>query len=232
MKLGIMQPYFFPWLGYFQLVDAVDRFVVYDDVGYRKGGWINRNRILVGGREHLFSLPLHGASPNRKIHEVQLRDMPWWRNRFLKTLQQQYRKAPHFAATFELVEKVLACETDQLSELLVHALTTVCAELRIETEFVPTSRCYENDELRGQERVLDICRREGADVYINAIGGRELYRREDFQAQGVELRFIQTRPIEYPQAGDDFVPMLSILDVLMFNTRDEVRRLLGEFDLV
>jgi hypothetical protein len=232
MKLGIMQPYFFPWIGYFQLVNAVDRFVVYDDVGYRKGGWINRNRILVGGREHLFTLPLHGASPNRRIHEVRLRDMVWWRTRFLKTLQQEYREAPHFAETYELVAGALACESDQLSEFLVNALEVVCAELEIGTEIVPTSRRYENTELRGQERVLDICRREGADVYINAIGGMDLYRRDDFLAQGIELEFIQTKPVEYTQHGSGFVPMLSIIDVLMFNARDVVKRFLTEFSLV
>ncbi|MEN8183832.1 MAG: WbqC family protein [Myxococcota bacterium] len=181
MKLAIMQPYLFPWIGYFQLIHSADRFVVYDDVSYRKGSWINRNRVLVGGRESLFTLPMQGASPNKPIYEVGVGDMERWGKRFLKTLSQEYRKAPHFAEVHALVSGVLGFEGDNLSDLLRHGIEVVCDHLGVATEIVPTSRSYGNEQLSGQDRVLDICEREGADVYINAIGGRSLYEPEDFR---------------------------------------------------
>lgn len=227
-----MQPYLFPYLGYFQLVHGVDRFVVYDDVHYIKGGWINRNRILVGGKAHLFTLPPSGASPNRRICDVGLTDRERFRRKFLRSLAQEYRHAPFYDETVALLDSICAFETRDLADFLVHSLVRVCGELSITTEFVPTSRIYGNEGLRGQERVLDICAREGADTYINPIGGRELYHPEAFAERGVELRFLQMNDVEYPQGGGDFVPGLSIVDVMMWNPRPRIAEMLEAYSLV
>ena len=232
MKLAIMQPYLFPYIGYFQLIQAADRFVVYDDVNYIKGGWINRNRILIGGEARYFTLPPRGASPNKRIYEIPLGDVAFWRKKFLKALQQEYRRAPHFEETFGLVEKLCHYETGNLAEFLLNSLKGVCEWLGIETEVVPSSRAYGNAKLRGQARVLDICLREKADVYINPIGGRSLYSADEFRERGVELRFLESRTVEYPQDRREFVPQLSIVDVMMFNPKSRIREMLGAYSLV
>ena len=233
-----MQPYLFPYLGYFQLIAAVDRFVVYDDVSFIKNGWINRNRILGGGaagREPepaYFTVPLEGASSFKAIREVGVSPDPRWRAKLLKTLAQTYARAPCFREVYPLVESVLGATEARVSALAVASLRAVAAYLALEAEFVPSSAAYENGELRGQERVLDICRREGATTYVNPSGGRELYARDAFAARGVTLRFLEPQLRAYPQLRPPFVPGLSIIDVLMFNPRDRVRELLDDYRLV
>lgn len=231
MRLAIMQPYFLPHLGYFQLLHAAERFVIYDDVTYRKGGFINRNRMLLEGAPRYFTVPLHGASPNKRICDVELGNVAAWRKKFLRSLEHAYGKAPHFEEAYALADRVSGYETTNLADFLAHGLRTVAEHLGLDTELVPTSRVYGNEELRGQERVLDICRREGATCYVNAPGGRKLYRSEDFRARGIDLRFLETDPVEYDQGGTPFVPRLSILDVLMWNPPERVRELVAAYSL-
>lgn len=214
-KLAIMQPYFFPYLGYWQLMNAVDRFVIYDDVHYIKGGWINRNRILVHGAANFITMPLRGASSFRRICDIALVSAPRWRTDMLKTLDMAYRKSPCFAEVFPVIEKLITFETDRLAEILAHQLQTLARFMGLSTEFVVSSRRYGNDHLKGAARVLDICRTEGAQTYINAEGGQALYDARSFAAAGVELRFLRMRAQPYPQRSSAFVPGLSIIDVLM-----------------
>jgi len=222
-KLAIMQPYFFPYLGYWQLMHAVDRFVIYDDVNYIKGGWINRNRILVNGEITYVTAPLHQSSPFRRICDIALQPSPVWRDKMVKTFDLAYRKAPAFAEVFPVIEKIIRHETDSLSDYLAHQLQTLAACMGIGTEFVVSSRCYGNDELAGQARVIDICKREGAKTYINAQGGRALYDAATFRDAGIDLRFISMQPIPYAQRSSAFVPYLSIIDALMMVGLDGVR---------
>lgn len=233
MTLGIMQPYLFPYLGYFQLIHAVDRFVVYDDVNYIKQGWVNRNRILVNGEPHLFTLPLRGASAFSKIHELEVdaRQFALWRDKFLRTLGQAYAKAPHVRTVQELVGALLEGPHERLTDVLLATLRGVMHHLHITTEVVPSSRTYGNEHLQGQERVLDICRREKASRYLNAIGGKTLYAPEAFAERGVELRFLRSRLSPYPQGKHSFVPGLSILDAMMYLTDAPLRELLNDHDI-
>jgi len=231
MKLAIMQPYFLPYIGYFQLMAAVDKFVVYDDVNFIKGGWINRNRILLNGREHLFTVPLAGASPNRLINQIKIAPGTGWKRKLTSTIEQAYRPAPHFEQIFPLLTVIINHAEQGLSNYVVHALEKVCGYLDITTTIAPNSAIYYNSELQGEARVLDICRQEKADIYINAPGGRALYNPQHFRQQNVELRFLESAPIEYQQFGPDFYPSLSIIDVLMFNSREEARKLVGQIAL-
>jgi hypothetical protein len=231
MRLAIMQPYFFPYLGYFQLLQAVDRFVYYDDVAFIKQGWINRNRMLVQGRPVFFSVPLADASSFRAIRETRISTQEPWRKKMLRRFQVSYGRAPFFAPTFELVQQVLEADHADIASLSRASVEAVCRHLEIMTARVPSSAAYGNAALTGPERVLDICQREGADTYVNAAGGRALYDPEVFRGRGVTLRFLSARPLEYPQLGDPFVPGLSILDVLMFNSPERARTFLGEYDL-
>lgn len=214
-KLAIMQPYFFPYLGYWQLMSQVDRFVVYDDVQYKKGGWINRNRILIGDRPHYISVPLQGASPNCRICDLALLDNDLWRTKLLKSLELNYRRSPHFESSFALVQSIVLYPSRDLADYLLNQLQSVASALGITAQLIASSRIYGNQALRGTERVLDICKRERATVYVNAPGGRSLYQAEPFAAAGVTLRFLTPHLPAYPQRQQGFVAGLSIIDALM-----------------
>jgi hypothetical protein len=226
MKLAVMQPYFFPYIGYFQLIAAADRFVVYDDVNYIKQGWINRNRILMNGRAEYISVPLKNASSFKSIRCTQIHEnYRIWRQKTLSTLQTVYAKAPFFAPIFEMINRTLDAPADNISLLAWRSVQSVLDYLEIRTQIVPSSSVYGNEHLAGAERVINICQRERASTYINMAGGRELYSREAFSNAGLELRFLSPIAIEYKQFGEAFVPSLSIIDVLMFNDRSAARQL-------
>ena len=227
-----MQPYFLPYLSYYKLLNLADKFVIYDDVNFITRGWINRNNILIGGKAHLFTIPLLDASQNKLIHEVEVSPDPVWRKKFLKTVGQAYRKAPHYGVVFPLIEDIVNDQSENIAEYCLQALTKTARYMGIATEIVKTSRQYDNAELKSENRILSICQKEGADHYINPIRGQMLYDRNLFSNEGITLNFIQTTPRPYPQFKNEFVPWLSILDVLMFNSKAEIQDLLGEYELV
>jgi hypothetical protein len=225
MKLAIMQPYLFPYLGYFQLIAQVDKFVFYDDVNFIKNGWINRNRLCVGGTAHYVTFPLAGASPFQKINEILIQNDKVWRKKLAERIRHSYSKAPYFAAVNALVLKILMAEERSMANAAKNSITEVCDYLSLDTEFVMTSSIYNNANLSGVDRVIDICRREFADEYYNPPGGRELYDEALFKAAGMELHFIDPRLDAYPQFSAKFIPGLSIIDVLMFNDPAAVRKM-------
>lgn len=229
MKLAVMQPYFFPYLGYFQLLYAVDLFVIYDDVNFIKQGWINRNFILMHCRPLRITIPLAGASSFRAIANTTVSADLAWRNKLLKTLYQAYAKAPHFEPVYTLVEGVVRTHCTSLAELALRSIQAVTEYLGLTTQIRPSTRPYANCSLKGEARILDICLREHADVYYNLPGGESLYERAIFAQAGVDLRFIQPNQPHYPQFGCAFVPNLSILDTLMFNTPETVRGYLEDY---
>jgi hypothetical protein len=230
MTLAIMQPYLFPYIGYFQLLAAVDRFVVYDDVTFIKQGWINRNRILINGEAAFFTVPLEHRSSAVAIRDTRISDAPQhrqWPEKLMKSLDNAYRRAPEFLPTRPLVEQVLARASSRIAELALDSIRTIANRLEIRTPIVATSTIYGNGHLRGEDRVIAICKAEQASRYINLAGGRTLYSRERFATEGIDLCFIEPALIEYRQFDDAFVPGLSIVDVLMFNPVERVRSLLG-----
>jgi hypothetical protein len=228
MKLALMQPYLLPYIGYFQLVAAVDKFVFYDDVNYIKNGWINRNRVLINGETRYITVPLAGASPFLKINEVMMQPRESWLGKLLESIRHGYSKAPHYARVSELLGDVLGARTHRISTLASRSVTEVAHYLDIDTEFVQSSVPYGNAQLSGVQRVLDICAKERADSYVNLPGGRTLYEERDFAAAGIELSFIEADLRPYAQANAVFHPGLSILDVLMFNSAAEVKAMLTE----
>ena len=235
MKLAIMQPYLFPYIGYFQLVAAVNKFVIYDDVNFIKGGWINRNNILINKKSNLFTVPLNKASSNTLINEttINLKFYNIWKVKFLRSIEQSYKKSPYFTDVYNLIENVLEInENDLISELAVNSIKNVCDYLQLDTEICETSENYNNKIKSGQERVLDICGIEKASQYINPIGGIELYSKKTFKENGIVLNFIKSKPIIYTQFDNDFSPWLSIIDVLMFNSVSEVNKMVNQYELV
>jgi hypothetical protein len=232
VKLGIMQPYFFPYIGYFQLIHAVDLFVVYDNVKYTKKGWINRNRYLLDGAAAVFSLPLAAGSDSLDVRDRYLADS-FDRRHFLARIAQAYRRAPFFAPVFAFVEETVGDPERNLFRFLYRSLQRVCSYLEISTPLVPSSEIPIDHALRSQERVLAICKQTGASVYVNPAGGRHLYARDAFARESIELQFLEPRLTPYPQLGDTFVPALSILDVMMFNSPSALREQLASgYELV
>jgi hypothetical protein len=230
MKIAVMQPYLFPYIGYFQLLNAVDKFVVFDDVNFIKKGWINRNNILVNRQKYLFTVPLKDASQNKLIKEVQIAD-DGWQEKFLKTVAQSYKKAGFFDETFALIEKIVRSGESFLAKLILQSLRLLKEALKINAGIVPSSEIYNNRELKAQDRILDICKQEKATEYVNPAGGTELYDRRFFSENGVKLFFLKTQPFSYRQFGDEFVPHLSIIDVLMFNGAAGTSELLSKYVL-
>ena len=228
-----MQPYFLPYIGYFQLIAACDLFVVYDNIKYTKKGWINRNRMLLNGADAMFSLPLQAGPDHLDVVERELAPGKE-RHKWLAQLKGAYRHAPHYAATLPLLERIAACPEDNLFRFLHAALLATCEHLAITTPIRISSTVSIDHALKGQDKVLALCEALHARSYVNAIGGMELYAREDFAARGIALHFIRARPLDYPQLdGKPHVPWLSIVDVLMFNPLDTVRSLVHtHYDLI
>jgi len=226
LRLAIMQPYFFPYLGYFQLAAAVDRFVFYDDVNFIKNGWINRNRWCVNGRAGYFTIPLAGASSFMRIHEVCVSVDPRWKYKMLQTLRHSYRKARHYPQIAALFESVLLQDDMDLASYAKSSVMRICQYLGLSVQFVASSRTYRNEKLHGEARVLDICEREAIDTYVNLPGGRTLYSVDQFAARGVTLRFLDVQLPSYRQDAPIFISGLSIIDILMHNDTDQVLRML------
>lgn len=232
ITVAVMQPYFLPYIGYFQLINAADKFVLLDDVNYIKKGWINRNRILINRAEHLFVIPLEKSSQNKVINTLKISGLDEWRKKFLKTVSNAYSKAPHFKTAYVILEEVLDIKTDELAELIRHSIKVMCRKLSIKTEIIDSSSVFENKDLRKQERILDIVKKSGGDAYINPIGGVELYSRDVFKENGIKLNFLKTKKLRYKQSGEKFIEGLSILDVMMFNSKPAVKKMLKEYVLL
>jgi hypothetical protein len=222
MRLGIMQPYFLPYIGYFQLIGAVDVFVIYDNIKYTKKGWINRNRMLQNGKDVMFTLPLKRDSDYLDVCDRELA-VDFNRAKLLNQFKEAYRRAPYFAQTFALIEQILRNGDANLFRFLFHSIIKTCEHLSIATEIRISSSIVIDHGLESQDKVLALCDAVGATSYINAIGGMELYSKEAFWEKNVDLKFIRSKPFEYAQFGEAFVPWLSIIDVMMFNSVDTIR---------
>ena len=220
-SLAIMQPYFFPYIGYFQLIAAVDTFIVYDNIKYTKKGWINRNRLLQNGRDVMFSLPLKNGSDSLDICERELA-ADFSRDRLLNQFKGAYQRAPHFDRTFSLIEQIVRFEDTNLFRFLHNSIVKTCGHLGITTEIRISSAIPADHSLKNQDRVLALCEAVGARSYVNAIGGMELYSRAAFAEHDIELKFIRSKPFAYAQFGNEFVPWLSIIDVMMFNSVEDL----------
>jgi hypothetical protein len=227
MKLGIMQPYFLPYIGYFQLIAAVDTFIVYDNIKYTKKGWFNRNRMLLNGSDAMFSIPLKKDSDSLDVVRRELA-LDFDRKKLLNQFNGAYRRAPLFEQNYPLLERIVRYQDNNLFRYIHHSISELCAHLGINTTIKISSEINIDLALKGQDKVLALCAATGADTYINSIGGIDLYSKEDFSARGIELKFIKVRPFEYVQLGAPFVPWLSIIDVLMFNSLNTVRTCINE----
>lgn len=232
MKVAIMQPYFFPYIGYFQLINAVDVFVIYDDVNYIKKGWINRNTILVNGKGFLFNIPLQKASQNKVINQIIIEYNSTWKINLLKTITFSYKKAPFYTEVFPIIKNIIEHDEKNLAKFITHSLREICCFLSISTTIVNSSDIEKNNDLKAQNKIIEICKMQEADSYINAIGGTALYNKDAFIKSGLSLNFIKSKAIIYPQFKNEFIPWLSIIDVLMFNTVTDIKKMLNQYELL
>ncbi|MCI8417912.1 MAG: WbqC family protein [Lachnospiraceae bacterium] len=231
MKVGIMQPYFFPYLGYWQLINAVDTFVILDDVNYIKKGFINSNSILVNNEAYKFTIPLEKASQNKLINETKLNFSQKDKEKFLKTIYISYKRSPFFDAVYPVIEHSILYDNSDLTEYIKYSIDQTKLYLGITTDIVYSSKIKKDNTLKAQERIIEINKKLGASIYINANGGRSLYSKLDFERNKIELKFIQMERVVYEQLKNKFVPNLSIIDVLMFNSIDSIKQLLDQYIL-
>lgn len=232
LKLGIMQPYFVPYMGYWQLMNAVDKYVIYDDVNYIKRGWINRNRILMDGNPIYFNIPILAASQNKLIKEIEIVTDETLINKNLKRIEGAYKKAPYYYDVIPYLEKILCFEEKNLVRYLINSFEVICGYLDITTELICSSSLDKDNSLKGKDKILSICSLLEATEYYNVIAGKELYSFDEFRSQGIELKFLKTNDICYKQFSDKFSPNLSIIDVMMFNSKAQMKEFLHKFILI
>lgn len=231
MIFGANQAYFMPYLGYWQLINAVDVYGVADNYNYIKRGWVNRNRVLGNMGPRYLTLPIVHASRNRFIMEHEL--APFDADTMLHQLSHEYRSAPNFDAGLDLMERVLRCKKTNLADFLFDSIELTCHYLGIDTRLIRTSDLPQDPSLRLEQRLYDYCDQLQADTYYNPIGGTALYSFEDFRAHGIKLAFVRCHPVPYPQVRvEEFVPNLSIVDVIMNTSRQEAHDMLASFDLI
>jgi hypothetical protein len=228
-----MQPYFFPYIGYFQLINSVDKFIIYDNIQYTKKGWINRNRILVNKKDQLITLPVRKDSDYLNIVERELSES-WGKdkNKMLNVIKSSYNKAPYFQETFELISKYLNDSEVNLFKFIYNGIILINDYLEIKTPIVISSTINIDHTLKSQDKVLSLCKKQNSNIYINSIGGIELYNKETFKKNNIELNFIKSNPIQYTQFNNEFVPWLSIIDVMMFNSREQIKEYLNNYTLI
>ncbi len=229
MTLAIMQPYLFPYIGYWQLINTVDVFVIYDDVNFIKRGYINRNYIVVNNKAKIFTLELIKASQNKLINEIELGSN---KKKLIELIKQNYSKAPYFDKVFPIVHNILDNKENNLARFIGYSLEKISIYLDIETKFIYSSNIDKDNSLKAQNKIIDICKILETKQYINAIGGQELYDKEIFEQEKIELKFLDTELIKYKQFNDEFIPYLSIIDIMMFNSKDEIKIMLERYSLV
>ncbi|WP_027183197.1 WbqC family protein [Desulfovibrio inopinatus] len=229
MKLAIMQPYLFPYIGYFQLMNYVDTYVVYDDVQFTKGGWINRNYINLNNNRFLLTLPIEKPSLKKKINDI---NVVGYFKKYLKTIVQAYRPARYFNDVYPMLESIFVRQDRDLVGLILDSFYAICSYLDCHVDIIVSSDLNMATELKGAPRILAMCNALNAHDYVNAIGGQCLYSKDEFLKNNINLQFLMTHDIEYEQFSGSFIPNLSIIDVLMFNSKQDVKRFLTQFDLV
>lgn len=233
MKIGIMQPYFLPYIGYWQLLNAVDKYVIYDNIEFTKNSWIRRNRILQGEKDYLFSLPLKKDSDYLQIVERELAsDIEKEKSKILNKIKINYKNAPYFECIYPILEDIFNYYDRNLFNFIFYSIKRIKDYLEIKTDIIISSMLDIDHNLKGQKKVISICKKLEASEYYNAIGGQELYSYEEFNKEGIKLKFLKSGNIEYKQFKNKFIPNLSIIDIMMFNSKEKIKEFLNNYTLI
>ncbi|MDT0675961.1 WbqC family protein [Autumnicola musiva] len=233
MKVAIMQPYFFPYIGYFQLIAATDVFVFYDDVNFIKKGWIHRNNFLFNQSRSLVSIPLKKPSQNKKIDEILIHQENFeiWKKKFLKSIFQNYKCSPHFEEIWELINSFFSKNFTSISELSMESVKAVCSYLNIKRMFLTSSTLDYNRNQNAEEKILEINHLLKSSEYYNLSGGKHLYEGKNFKKKNISLKFMKDKGSKYPQQRKGFEANLSIIDVLMFNDIPAITNMLSNYTI-
>jgi len=232
MKIAIMQPYFLPYIGYWQLINTVDTFVIYDNIQYSKKGWFNRNNILLNNKKTIFTIPLKKDSDSLNVvNRFLADDSQKQRLKILGQIKNSYKKAPYFDDTYLLIEDIFLNNETNLFNYTYNSILKICNYLDIDTNIVVSSKINIDHSLKSQEKVIAINKALSATQYINPIGGLELYKTDDFKKENIKLNFLESDVPRYKQFNDEFIPYLSIIDIMMFNSKDDIKEMLKSFTL-
>ena len=229
MIVGSNQPYLFPYIGYWKLMNASEVYVISDSMQYIKKGYINRNSILLNKQKHLFSLEVLGVHGDSLINEVTVGSNA---RKIVNTFKHAYQKAPFFTDVYPLIEEILLNDEKNLAKYLGNSIEKIAHYLDMKTTFIYLSELQGKTSLKAQARTIDICKRANATHYINAIGGQDLYDQTSFESEGIKLSFLDSKGSEYKQYYNEFIPNLSIVDVMMFKSKNEVKKMLNQYELV
>ncbi len=234
MKIGIMQAYFLPYIGYWQLMNTVDAYVLYDNIKFTKKGWIHRNRLLINNKDEMVSLPLKKDSDYLDINQRQLSDNRDEQiNKYLRKIAQSYRKAPQFEEVYPLIQKIFSYSEINLFNFVFNSILLIKDYLNIETPIIKSSDLILNHkDFKGEVKVLEIVKELKGTIYLNAFGGKELYSKDSFSNEQIKLEFLQSTNTSYKQFKNDFTPWLSIIDVMMFLDKNHVLDELNKFKLI
>jgi len=233
LVLGIMQPYLFPYIGYFQLIKTCDEFIIYDDVQYIKSGWVNRNRIIQQNEIKYFTLPVKRAPINTQINNYfYADDFSKNKSKILRQIEASYKKSLFFSDVFKLIQECFESSNNNISEFNTQAIKLCCNYLSINTPILLSSELTLNEGITGQDRVIHMNKTMNSTHYINPIGGKDLYSHDEFEKNDIKLNFLKTNNIEYPQFINEHQSFLSIIDVMMFNSQEQIQLLLSKYDLV
>ena len=229
MKIAIMQPKLLPYIGYWQLIRAVDTFVIFDDVNFVKKSYINHNSILINHRANQFTLEIIGASQNKLINELSIGNNSL---KILKMISHNYKKAPNFKIIYPILEEIFNYGEKNLVNFIKFSFNKIMDFLEIQTTFINSSDIKKNNNLRAEDKIIEICKILNAKQYINAIGGKHLYTKKKFETENISLSFLETQLVEYRQFNNNFISHLSIIDVLMHNNKTETNKMLNNYKLI
>lgn len=233
MTLAIMQPYLFPYIGYWQLINAVDTFVIYDNIQFSKKGWFHRNNILLNAKKTLFSIPLKKDSDTLDVVERYISSNADKEiDKIIRQIENAYKKAPYFNDVFPMIKEIFLNQEKNLFEYIYNSVKIICQYLEIETKIIVSSTIDIDHSLKAQDKVITMNKKLDAKKYINPIGGTELYDYEVFKKENIELSFLESEVPEYKQFENEFTPYLSIIDVMMFNSKEEIKKMLNRYELV
>lgn len=229
MTMAGHQPYLFPYIGYWQLMNRVDIYIIADNLQYIKGGYINRNYILKDGKSHMFTQQVLGVHLGMLINEIEVGNNA---EKILRSFFHAYNKAPYFKEVFPMIEEIFLNDEKNLAKYVGYSIERIARYLDMDTKFIYDSDLCIDTSLSAQCSIIERCKKLNVDYYINAIGGQALYNKEDFLKEDIVLNFLKPEEIEYRQFKNKFIPNLSIVDVMMFNSKDEIKEMLTKYILV
>lgn len=241
MTLGLMQPYLFPYLGYFQLMRHVDTYVFYENVQYMRQGWVNRNRLYTNIKKnetHYFTFAVVKDDYKKEINERYYSNLKADCEKLRRILYQSYKNASNFEEAYTVIDQALQFENNNVAYFNMNANYLIARYMGIDTQITCMERIKDKGfwdnyyRLDYESKVIYICRFFQGQRYVNAIGGASLYHKKAFLHNNIELKFIKMDDIVYPQFEGEFTPNLSIIDVIMHNKIDSIKLLLDRYQII